>query len=114
MSAQAYEGWAVVELMGHRQRPGRIAEVEMYGGKLLRVDIPMEGGDVTEFYGVASIYSVRPVAEDVARDMAKRIYDMRPVRPVEYRLEHKDGLATQASPPPRQHEDDYDDDEHPF
>lgn len=92
MSTQAYEGWAVVELMGHRQRPGQVTEVEMYGGKLLRVDIPIEGGSsVTEFYGVASIYAVRPVSEEIARRMAKSVYGLQPVRPVEYRIEDKRG-----------------------
>jgi hypothetical protein len=76
--------WAIVELMGHRERPGRVTEVEMYGGKLLRIDIPAPAGDVTEFYGVSAIYSVRPVSEEIARDRATRI-DSRPVRPVEYR-----------------------------
>ena len=81
----AYEGWAMLELMGHRQRVGRVQEVEMFGGKLLRIDIPTEGGDVTEFYGCSSIYAMRPIAEDVARDAAKRYGDPRPVKPVEYR-----------------------------
>lgn len=117
MSTQAYEGWAVVELMGHRQRPGRVAEVEMYGGKLLRVDIPIEGGDVTEFYGVASIYALRPVSEEIARDMAKRVYGLQPVRPVQYQVEHKpdtsDGLDLDHANNPDA--DDFDnDDEVPY
>ena len=57
----------------------------MFGGKLLRIDIPTESGDVTEFYGCSSIYALRPIAEDVARDAARRYGDPRPVRPVEYR-----------------------------
>jgi hypothetical protein len=82
---QAFESWAVLELMGHRQRPGMVKEVEIAGGKMLRVDIPMkDGADVTEFYGISSVYSIRPVSEEIARDMAKRLYDVRPVRPVEY------------------------------
>ena len=85
----AFEGWALLELLGHRQRVGRVSEVEMFGGKLLRIDIPFDGGEVTEFYGCGSVYALRPIAEDVARDMAKRCSDPRPVRPVEYRLEDR-------------------------
>lgn len=88
MSDQAFEGWAILELMGHRQRPGYVKDVEMAGGRMLRVDIPVPGGDsVTEFYGVASVYSLRPVTEEVARDFARDRYgaDPRPVRPVDYR-----------------------------
>ncbi len=89
MSEVAFEGWAMLELMGHRRRIGFIKEVEMFGGKLLRIDIPVEGGDVTEFYGCSSVYALRPVSEEVARDAAKRGSDPRPVRPVDYRLEDK-------------------------
>lgn len=96
----AFEGWALLELMGHRQRVGRVSEVEMFGGKLLRIDIPVDGGEFTEFYGCSSVYALRPIAEDVARDMAKRCSDPRPVRPVEYRLEDRRG---------RDGDDDFDD-----
>lgn len=87
MTTFTYEGWAILELMGHRQRVGRISEVEAFGGKLLRIDIPTEAGDVTEFYGASSVYSLRPISEEIARDHAKRYGDVRPVRPVEYRVE---------------------------
>ena len=85
----AYEGWALVELMGHRQRIGFVREIEMFGGKLLRIDIPAEGGEVTEFYGCTSIYALRPCSEAIARDSAKRYGDPRPVRAVDYQLEHR-------------------------
>jgi hypothetical protein len=86
MSEAAFEGWAVLELMGHRTRPGLVKEVEIGGGKMLRVDIHGEEDVVvTEFYGTSAIYSIRPVSEEIARDAAKRL-DLQPVRPVEYRL----------------------------
>lgn len=81
----AFSGWAILELMGHRQRAGLVEEVEIAGGKMLRIDI--HGQDdvvVTEFYGCSAVYSLRPVTEEIARDAAKRL-DVRPVRPVEYR-----------------------------
>jgi hypothetical protein len=71
--------------MGHRQRIGYVREVEMAGGKLMRIDIPNEGGYITEFYGCAAIYSLRPVSEEIARDAMRRHGDLRPVRPAEYR-----------------------------
>jgi hypothetical protein len=84
-TAPAFEGWAILEIMGHRTRPGFVQEVEIAGGKMLRVDIHGEEDVVvTEFYGVASIYSLRPVSEEIARDRAKG-GSLRPVRPVEYR-----------------------------
>lgn len=83
-----FEGWAILEIMGHRTRPGFVKEVEMAGGKMMRIDIPItETDQVTEFYGVASIYSLRPTTEEIARDAIKNAYgaDPRPIRPVAYR-----------------------------
>ena len=82
----AYEGWAILELMGHRQRAGQVKEVEVAGGKLLRIDIPTaDAGDVTEFYGCSAIYALRPCTEEIARQVARSFADPRPVRPVDYR-----------------------------
>lgn len=86
MSGEPFAGWAIVELMGHRQRAGEVREVEMFGARLLRVDTPTAGEPVTEFYGGGAIYAVRPCTEDVARAMAARLGDPRPVSPLAYRL----------------------------
>lgn len=102
----AYEGFALLELMGHRQRVGYVREVEMFGGKLLRIDIPTEGGDVTEFYSAASIYALRPASEEVCRDAAKGYGDPRPIKPVEYRLPR---LADHRLADGDDHHDDDDD-----
>lgn len=102
--APAFEGWAVLEILGHRTRPGFVREVEVAGAKMLRVDVPTVDGDITEFYSMASIYSIRPCAEDVARDAASERYGnlRKPVRPAEYRQ-----AETRSSiPAPDQHEFD--------
>lgn len=87
-----FEGWALLELMGHRQRPGYVREVEIAGGKLLRVDIPIEVDDagqdrmVTEFYAISALYALRPCAEEVIREEVKRYgADPRPVRPLVFK-----------------------------
>lgn len=81
------QAWAIVELMGHRRRAGRISEVEAYGTKLLQVDIPTpDGGFVSEQYGGAAIYAIRPSTETIARDYAESMGDPRPVSPLAYRL----------------------------
>lgn len=88
MSEITFEGWAIVELMGHRQRGGYVKDVEMFGGKMLRIDIPVETEkSVTEFYGCSALYALRPCTEEIVRDHIKRSYeaDPRPIRAVEYR-----------------------------
>lgn len=92
-----FEGWAVLELMGHRTRPGFITEVEMAGTKMLRVDIPISKDDagqdvvLTEYYGGQSVYSLRPCTEAVAREQMKWMSDPRPVRPMDFREPTKIG-----------------------
>ncbi len=100
MTEPAYEGWARIELMGHRTRVGRVSEVEMYGAKMLRVDLPMtedlegEKSDfVTEYYGGSSIYAVTPMDVELVQDYVRRSGDRRPARPVAYRIEDHDGGA---------------------
>ncbi len=87
MSEALFESWAIVEVLGHRTRPGFVREVEIAGGKMLRVDIPTPDGDVTEFYSSASIYSLRPCSEEIARDAASERYGAlrKPVKPITYR-----------------------------
>lgn len=83
VAAPVFDGWAIVELMGHRVRCGRVTEVELAGGKMLRIDVHCaDGSVVTEFYAASALYALRPCSEEVAK---ARTDDPRPIRPVEYR-----------------------------
>ena len=62
------EMWAVVELMGHGQTAGIIKKSDL--GGLLRVDVPVEDGFRTEYYGEQAIYAIRVVSEEIARAYA--------------------------------------------
>jgi hypothetical protein len=92
VSDELDEEFAVVELMGHRQRYGRIREVERFGTKMLRIDIPTFSilmGELgvswhTEFYGGASIYAIRPMSEEMVMNTARQYGDHRPVAPLTY------------------------------
>ena len=68
-SNEPFAAWAVIELMGHRKVIGYAQEVEIGGGKLLRVDVPEQAGQAaySQFYGTGSIYCLSPVTEEVAR-----------------------------------------------
>ena len=80
---------------GSPQRPGYVKEVEIAGGKMLRIDIPVQKDDagqdvtVTEFYGAAAIYCMTPCSEELARGRVTRYNDPRPVRPMKYRAQRR-------------------------
>jgi len=42
-----FEGWAILELMGHRRLAGRLTEALVAGAAFIRIDVPgdCEGGD---------------------------------------------------------------------
>jgi hypothetical protein len=70
-----FEGWALLELMGHRRLAGFVREVSIAGAGFIRIDVPGPAGaaDVaTQFYSPGSVYAMTPIAEDVARGFAAR------------------------------------------
>lgn len=71
---QKFEGWAILEVMGHRKLGGFVTEVEIAGHGFLRIDIPAEGDTrhATQFYQPTSIYCVTPTTEPMARAIALR------------------------------------------
>lgn len=84
------EGWeyAVVEIMGHRRHAARCREVERFGAKMLRVDIPMKGdpaahGWTTHFYSGSAIFSYT-LTDEASVMKANKPYDS------PYRLTHSD------------------------
>lgn len=68
--------WALVEIFGHRRHWGRIIEVERFGAKLLRVDVPASDAPdaqlTSHFYGGGAIFSMTLTDEATARRMNKR------------------------------------------
>lgn len=67
-SSNQVDIWAVVELTGHGRTAGIIRTSDL--GGLLRVDVPVEDGYRTEYYGAAAIYSIKIVSEEIARAYA--------------------------------------------
>jgi hypothetical protein len=68
-----FEGWAILELMGHRKLGGYVREVPFAGSGLVRIDVPAKdgkGNTATQFYSPASLYCMTPVSEEVARRFA--------------------------------------------
>ncbi|AWM42094.1 hypothetical protein GobsT_64200 [Gemmata obscuriglobus] len=78
----APEQWAVVELKGHVRLAGRLSEVEMFGTKMGRLDIPAADGFTTKLFHGSSVYAISFVDEAAARAVAAA-NEHEPVRPWE-------------------------------
>ena len=93
MTTHTYQGWAIVEIMGHRVRAGRVTMDE---SPIIRIDIPLKdaeaASEVTEYYGRAAVFSMRPCTEEMARQVASDYGDPRPVRPLDYRPKNEPQL----------------------
>lgn len=68
-----FEGWFIVELMGHRRLAGHVREISVGGGAFIRIDVPHEEASkpdlVTQIYNASAIYCLTPTTEEIARSM---------------------------------------------
>ena len=68
-----FEGWAILELMGHRRLAGHISEATIAGATFLRLDVPAPTGDgcvATQYYAPGAVYCLTPTDEVTARRVA--------------------------------------------
>jgi len=67
-----FDEWALVELFGHSRIVGHVTEQSIAGGAFVRVDVPGKDGETkfTRFFGHSAIYSILPIARDVALQLA--------------------------------------------
>lgn len=126
MSDEAGEFWGVLELLGHVRTAGKVSQVEMFGTKMGRIDVPKGDAFVTQFFSGGSVYRLTPCGEAEARAVAAS-NQPQPVHPWEMprglpgaaREEHampdgvrtgevRDGLYVEEE------EEEDDDDERPF
>lgn len=66
-----FKEWAIVELMGHVRIAGLVTEVEKFGSKLGRVDVPNGDSFTTQFFNGSSVYRLTPTTEEIARAAAR-------------------------------------------
>jgi hypothetical protein len=71
---QGFDGWAILELMGHRRLGGHVRTTELAGAPFFRIDVPAAEGEAfaTQFYSPGSVYCMTPTTEETARAIAKR------------------------------------------
>lgn len=82
-SKTAFEGHAIVELMGHNVIAGFVSEETIAGIAMLRVDVPQvdeEHPPFTKFFSGGAVYGITPTTEDVARHAAMKLR-VRPISP---------------------------------
>lgn len=106
--AEAWTGWAVLELLGHRRLGGYLSEQVIAGASMLRIDVPSACGDgvaMTMFYSPAAVYCITPVGEDEARAVARQSQP----QPVQ-RWEMPEAQVP-SLPRRREEDEDFDDDE---
>jgi hypothetical protein len=74
MAEPAFEGWVVLELMGHRRLAGYVTEQAIGGASFIRVDVPGDNGATaaTQFYSAVAVYCITPTTEAIARALASR------------------------------------------
>lgn len=73
-TSNAYEGWAHLEVMGHRSHYGRVREIRAYGAKLIEIQcLNAEGGLSEERYqyGGGAIFCNTPMDEKTCRHSAR-------------------------------------------
>jgi hypothetical protein len=73
MTDVAFEGWVVLELMGHRRLAGYVTEQAIGGQSFVRIDVPGDDGApvATQFYSGAAVYCITPTTEAIARELAR-------------------------------------------
>ncbi|MFC1707500.1 acetyltransferase [Planctomycetota bacterium] len=91
-----FEGWVILELMGHRRLAGFVREVEVAGHGFLRIDVSGKDGEVqaTQLYSPGAIYAITPTTEEVAKS-AGRISVVAPV--TRWQLEPRPDLVEAAA-----------------
>lgn len=114
-----FEAWAILEIMGHVKLAGFVSEQTIAGSAFIRIDVPSAGSveGFTRFFGSSSVYSLSPVTEETARDVASR---MRSTPINEYDISNalkdkwKRSVPALPGPPVEQSEGDDDDQDSDF
>lgn len=79
-TANKFDTWPLVEIMGHQRAAGRVTEATIAGGVMLRIDIPKDAESqefITQYVNTTSIFRLTPTTEEIVRAALTR-YEWRP------------------------------------
>lgn len=80
MEQAKFEGWYIVEQMGHKRLSGYVQEATIAGHGFLRVDVYGMGQiKATQFIEPGTVYCLTPVTEEVARAVGEKLNPAPPV-----------------------------------
>jgi len=66
-----YEGYVILELMGHRRLIGYLSEATLAGAAFVRIDVlDARGESNTQYYSPQAVYAITPTTEETARRAA--------------------------------------------
>lgn len=108
-----FEGWVVLELMGHRRLAGFLSEQQIAGSGFLRLDVYAEGEETpnaTPLYSPSAVYCITPTTENLARRFSNRGFDG-PVQPWELRRIESPRSTVSTYDPDEDDADEDDDDD---
>ena len=80
-TSKPFDEWCLLEIMGHQKYAGRVSEAVIAGQAFIRIDVPevrtcdgvVRASAFSKLFGPSSVYSITPIAEDVARAMAVQL-----------------------------------------
>ncbi len=70
-----FEGWAILELMGHRRLAGRVSEASVAGAAFIRIDVPHPNDSTllraTHFDSPTAVRAITPTTVEIACEIAR-------------------------------------------
>lgn len=65
-----FESWVILELLGHRRLCGYLTEETIGGCSFLRIDVPVDGKVVTQYYSPSAVYAITPTTAETVHKLA--------------------------------------------
>lgn len=112
-----YEGFAIVEVFGHRSHGGYVRPWRIAGQEMIRVDVPNvheEGKTLsTHYYGGSAIFCLTPATEETVREYESR-KQYRPPTALQLPGSYREEEQPDTEPPPELENDPEADDNEEF